>query len=492
MLVPNLAVKGQVSDLVVFCRYGLMRGEGDDWVPDPNGCQDKLRFGDHASHEQACAFRMVVCPNAATCGPLRARELEAHLASCAAVACPNTSIGCRVRGTRAEITEHALACKFEVMRDVMAGSEERFAELRGLLSRKDNEISLLTQTLIGLSQKLDNLASNIEFKLDSYDIQLSKMSIALEDTRRQVGLSLDELSAVKQRIGAADDAQMYHHLYRCQGTVSGHTGPVWTLTCSDSLLFSGSSDESIRIWSPVTLQCLNVLEGHRGIVHALVFYRGAQQDLLISASSDCTVRVWETSGRFSCLRTLSAGENTVFSLALAGHIAFAGSLKEIRAFSLETFEPVHVLSGHNHWVRALTVHDGVLYSGSYNQVLCWDAASFACLRTVTCTGGSIYSLAVHGSMLCVGTYENNVLVYSRESYALLHTLTGHIGTVYSVIVIPGYIVSASYDNSIKLWNSETLACVQTLVRHTSSVDALCFTHSKLFSASADNSIKVWV
>lgn len=43
------------------------------------------------------------------------------------------------------------------------------------------------------------------------------------------------------------DASVYPHLYKCQGTVSGHTGPVWTMVNSDNYLFSGSSDRTIKV-----------------------------------------------------------------------------------------------------------------------------------------------------------------------------------------------------------------------------------------------------
>ncbi|KNC49632.1 E3 ubiquitin-protein ligase TRAF7 [Thecamonas trahens ATCC 50062] len=496
MLVPNLAVKGQINDLIVFCPYGLKQADNaddlgldDQWVVDELGCSARLRIGDLAAHERECEFRPVVCPNSVKCGLLRAAALEAHLETCGRIGCPNAVIGCDFESTIAGVEEHLPGCKFEAMKDVMAATNAQFTELKDMLVLKDREIALLTQTVLDLSHKLENLAGNIEHKLDIYDQTICKMHISIEDTRRQVGHSLDEITMVKQRIGSEADTQIYPHLYRCKGTVSGHSGPVWTLAATETLLFSGSSDETIRVWSLATYQCLHTLEGHNGIVHALVVYHGVDGDMLISGSSDCTIRVWDVTS-FECVRTIDTNEN-VCTLAVHNNLLFAGTLKQILVHDLETFEIVHELKDHNHWVRAMTIHENVLYAGSYNTIKAWDLTDFTCKATIQCSDGSVYSLAVTGPYLVSGTFENRVQVFERTSHELVHSLQGHIGTVYAVIAVPGYVFSGSYDNTVKVWNIKTWQCVQTLVRHTSSVDALIFAHNKLFSGSADNSIKVW-
>jgi len=68
------------------------------------------------------------------------------------------------------------------------------------------------------------------------------------------------------------------------------------------------------------------------------------------------------------------------------------------------------LKGHNHWVRALVVAEARLYSGSYNMIKVWSLDTFECIRTITCQGGSVYSLAVDliGQNLISGIYENRI------------------------------------------------------------------------------------
>ena len=71
------------------------------------------------------------------------------------------------------------------------------------------------------------------------------------------------------RLSAAYDPQQ---IFKCKGTFVGHQGPVWCLCVYSmgDLLFSGSSDKTIKVWDTcTTYKCQKTLEGHDGIVLAL-------------------------------------------------------------------------------------------------------------------------------------------------------------------------------------------------------------------------------
>lgn len=68
-----------------------------------------------------------------------------------------------------------------------------------------------------------------------------------------------------------------------------HTRPVLSLAVTDTHLYSGSYDCTIRVWELETLTRVAVLEGHTDAVRALVVAGGK----LFSGSYDNTVRVWD-------------------------------------------------------------------------------------------------------------------------------------------------------------------------------------------------------
>jgi len=109
---------------------------------------------------------------------------------------------------------------------------------------------------------------------------------------------------------------------QCMQTLQGHDGAVTAIVYSSDgqRLFSGGFDSSIRVWDMLTGQCLQVLRGHTGIIYSLVFKSDCKQSkqakevsskavlprdvqLVFSASSDETIKGWDIeTGK--CLKTL--------------------------------------------------------------------------------------------------------------------------------------------------------------------------------------------
>ncbi len=58
---------------------------------------------------------------------------------------------------------------------------------------------------------------------------------------------------------------------------------------TERFLFTGGKDCSIRVWDLETLECLDILTGHKGPISDLVIVN----EFLFSASYDRTVRVWK-------------------------------------------------------------------------------------------------------------------------------------------------------------------------------------------------------
>ncbi|KAK3431126.1 hypothetical protein EUGRSUZ_E02832 [Eucalyptus grandis] len=68
----------------------------------------------------------------------------------------------------------------------------------------------------------------------------------------------------------------------------GHTRGVVSLTVGCDRLYSGSIDQTIRVWDLHTLECVQELVGHTDVVMSLLCW----DQYLISCSLDQTVKVW--------------------------------------------------------------------------------------------------------------------------------------------------------------------------------------------------------
>ncbi|XP_027879354.1 E3 ubiquitin-protein ligase TRAF7 isoform X2 [Xiphophorus couchianus] len=509
VVVNNIAVAEQIGELFIHCKYGCravtngavapaasVAGKPGAHEVDPLGCPFTIKLSCRKEHEASCDYRPVRCPNNPSCPPLLTMNLEAHLKECEHIKCPHSKYGCTFIGNQDTYETHLEVCKFEGLKEFLQQTDDRFHEMQLALSQKDQDIAFLRSMLGKLSEKLDQLEKNLELKFDMLDENQSKLSEDLMEFRRDASMLNDELSHINARLnmgilGSYDPQQ----IFKCKGTFVGHQGPVWCLCVysTGDLLFSGSSDKTIKVWDTcTTYKCQKTLEGHDGIVLALCI----QGNKLYSGSADCTIIVWDIP-TLQKVNTIRAHDNPVCTLVSSHNVLFSGSLKAIKVWDIVGTELKlkKELTGLNHWVRALVASQNHLYSGSYQTIKIWDIRSLECVHVLQTSGGSVYSIAVTNHHIVCGTYENLIHVWDIESKEQVRTLTGHVGTVYALAVISTpdqtKVFSASYDRSLRVWSMDNMICTQTLLRHQGSVTALAVSRGRLFSGAVDSTVKVW-
>uniref|UniRef100_A0A667ZCW8 E3 ubiquitin-protein ligase TRAF7 n=1 Tax=Myripristis murdjan TaxID=586833 RepID=A0A667ZCW8_9TELE len=482
VVVNNIAVAEQIGELFIHCKYGCRATNSSvAYEVDPLGCPFTIKLSTRKEHEVSCDYRPVRCPNNPSCPPLLTMNLEAHLKECEHIKCPHSKYGCTFIGNQDTYETHLEVCKFEGLKEFLQQTDDRFHEMQLTLAQKDQDIAFLRSMLGKLSEKLDHKENC--FLLPPFVISLA--------------LSLqDELSHINARLnmgilGSYDPQQ----IFKCKGTFVGHQGPVWCLCVysTGDLLFSGSSDKTIKVWDTcTTYKCQKTLEGHDGIVLALCI----QGNRLYSGSADCTIIVWDIQ-TLQKVNTIRAHDNPVCTLVSSHNMLFSGSLKAIKVWDIVGTELKlkKELTGLNHWVRALVASQNHLYSGSYQTIKIWDIRSLECVHVLQTSGGSVYSIAVTNHHIVCGTYENLIHVWDIESKEQVRTLTGHVGTVYALAVISTpdqtKVFSASYDRSLRVWSMDNMICTQTLLRHQGSVTALAVSRGRLFSGAVDSTVKVW-
>ncbi|CAB1350395.1 unnamed protein product [Coregonus sp. 'balchen'] len=366
VVVNNIAVAEQIGELFIHCKYGCrplntspttptvagangaaggaaasgggggtpkMGGPGNFEV-DPMGCPFTIKLTTRKEHEVSCDYRPVRCPNNPSCPPLLSMNLEGHLKACEHIKCPHSKYGFHEmqltlppdRFHEMQLTPPppppdrfhemqfpemqltlppspligSMRCsltlppsppdRFHEMQLTLPPSlpPDRFHEMQLTLTQKDQDIAFLRSMLGKLSEKLDQLEKNLELKF-AYDPQ---------------------------------------QIFKCKGTFVGHQGPVWCLCVysTGDLLFSGSSDKTIKVWDTcTTYKCQKTLEGHDGIVLALCI----QGNRLYSGSADCTIIVWDIQ-TLQKVNTIRAHDNPVCTLVSSHNMLFSGSLKAIK------------------------------------------------------------------------------------------------------------------------------------------------------------------
>jgi WD40 repeat protein len=158
--------------------------------------------------------------------------------------------------------------------------------------------------------------------------------------------------------------------------LEGHPGHrVHALVVAvDGTLYSGSADNTIRVWS--NGDRVRTLIGHTDVVPTLAI---GTHGKLYSGSYDKTIRVWSTADG-THLSTLEGHSSLVVSVAVGlDGTVYSGSWdKTVRVWAGDDGRPLRTLQGHTDAVLAVAVDsDGTIYSTSLDKTTrVWSGATF--------------------------------------------------------------------------------------------------------------------
>ncbi|NET38047.1 MAG: TIR domain-containing protein [Cyanothece sp. SIO1E1] len=333
-------------------------------------------------------------------------------------------------------------------------------------------------------------------------------------------------------------------------TIPDHDTLVYDVGFSPDgkMLASASRDKTVKLWAIEDGSLLTTLSGHSAQVRSLQFFTYQQENLLVSAGGDRTVRIWRLNRPL--LRSLQAHNASVHSVAFAPDgrtLASSGADDNIRIWD-RTGNLLRTLTGHTTvvWQTVFSPNGKLLASASSDYTIkLWDQAG-KLLKTLTDHRGPVRAIAFSpdGQWLASGSADMTVrlwssagdpiqtlkdahtkgiltVAFSPDSKTLasagwdrvvkLWPLVGgkiqaeavrelqapegenHTGWIYDVTFGPdGKIATASYDNTVKLWTPEG-DWITTLTGHTAGVVAVSFSENGqlLATASYDNTVNLW-
>lgn len=219
----------------------------------------------------------------------------------------------------------------------------------------------------------------------------------------------------------------------------GHSATVYSVSFSPSiagpenadasvpstaprLLLSASSDKTIRLWSLEAWTCLVVYKGHEGPVWNVRW--GPFGHYFASCGWDKTVRVWGQD-HISYLRMMVGHDSNVNQIAWHPNGAYIFSAsdnmdKSVRMWSFVSGDCVRVFSGHNEFVSALECSpDGKTLASADGSgtIILWDLATGQ--EKKRCRGhgkGGVWSLSfsVESTVLVSGGADGTVRLWDVE------------------------------------------------------------------------------
>ncbi|KAJ8401128.1 hypothetical protein AAFF_G00387100 [Aldrovandia affinis] len=242
-----------------------------------------------------------------------------------------------------------------------------------------------------------------------------------------------------------------------EGAFEGHQGSVNTMQVHNGLLYTCSSDRTVRAFDLVTRKCVAVFEGHSTKVNCLLVTCGqGMHQRLYTGSSDQTIRCYNVTTR-----------------------------QYVEWMRL----PDRVLCLHNRWK--------VLYAGLANgSVVSFSQKNNRQLDVFDCHGPRAVSCIVSAQegarrILLVGSYDCTISVRDAKNGLLLRTLEGHTKTVLCMKVVNDLVFSGSSDQSVHAHNIHTGELVRIYKGHTHAVTMVAILGKVMVTACLDKLVRVY-
>ncbi|CAI7613168.1 unnamed protein product [Penicillium pancosmium] len=375
-------------------------------------------------------------------------------------------------------------------------------------------LSLLRSLSEGIAAivKLDNLLQALLKRVSDASRFIRYHRVATESSPLQVyssslifspAQSITKICYQKERPSwLVNESAMAEDWSSCLQTLEGHSRSVASVTWSPdgSRLASGSYDQTIGIWDPVTGQCTSTLEGHSDWVRSIVWSPDGSR--LASGSYDQTIRIWDPATG-QCISTLKEYSTSVTSIAWSpdGSRLVSGSdYQTIRIWDPVTSQCISVFEGRSRSVLSVVWSpDGSrLASGSRDQrIRIWDPVTGQCTSTLEGHSDDVTSIAwsPDGSRLASGSRDQTIRIWHPVISQCTSTLEGHSDDVTSIAWSPdgSQLASGSRDQTIRIWHPVISQCTSTLKGHSNDVTSIAWTPdgSQLASGSHDQTIRIW-
>jgi len=314
------------------------------------------------------------------------------------------------------------------------------------------------------------------------------------------------------------NTQTPHH------TCRGHKREILNVCWSPDgkKLASGCGSGLIMIWDPQTgKQIGKTMKYHKKEIQWLCWeplHLNGECRRLASCSQDADVIVWDTKlqqreaslcGHMQAVRAMrwtgSGGQSSNTSEAdKSGGLIITAS----RDCTIRVWTPkgllVRILKGHGHWVNTLALNtDYVMRTGCYEPA---DAQTMDLKAYDQETAKSRQEKALKRYNQVVQTIGKEYMVSGSDDMSLslwnpsesskrIVQMTGHQAQVNDVRFSPDgkIIASASFDKCVKLWNGITGGFIASLRGHANAVYQVAFSADSrlLVSSSCDSTLKVW-
>ncbi len=407
------------------------------------------------------------------------------------------------------------------LQDRLETSEGMEAQLQDILASLHHS----SDSLVYAAGNLINLCGYLQLDLTNYDFshlpirqadlqKISLQSVNFQNSRFEYTL-FTQVSKFPFSLAFNPEGTMLVHgdggghlavrrvsddqlLWSCQG----HSITIWTIAWSsdDCIFATGSNDGSIRLWDPLTGECLQTIQA-TSVVWMVTW--SPDNRTLASAGSEEAVRLWDMqTGRcLDMLETQQQGNKAVVWSPDDDWIASGGNDGTIKFWHPATGELLRTLVGHSQeiWHLALSTGDRPLLASSSadHTIRIWEPQTGQCLHVLQGHCNTVLRVvwSPDGRTLASSSDDATIRLWDAQTGQCLRILQGHQSSVWSLVWSPiaPLLASGSADHTTRFWDAQTGDCLKILQGYSACMRALAWhaDSQTLAAGSDDHMIRLW-
>ncbi|ETO05850.1 WD repeat-containing protein [Reticulomyxa filosa] len=279
-------------------------------------------------------------------------------------------------------------------------------------------------------------------------------------------------------------------------TFKEHTSCVTSIdysTFHHQLICSASSDKTVRVWDVKKNEQIEFNE-HSSNVNCVKFSPYHRHDVICSSLHDNTIHFWDFKKKQQ-LEVFEGHNSAVYGIEFSSfnfgrYLCSGSSDKTIRLWDVETSKTLYIFKKHRNIVCCVTFSPLQSNQNNYD----YDKSN------------SIGVIGGNGYTICSGSWDNTIRIWDIETAKQITKSNRHKGIVKSVKYgsnkLANTILSGSDDKNVRLWDIRSDRQSYVFNGHTNFVNAVEYSPfiakpSKYFnehlvcSASNDNTIRFW-